>query len=180
MDRDGRNGTILASDGRTAPFTRAGGGRPTVRGVDVMACLGELVELGRTGDAEGARRRLAELWEDAEVASDPLARCTLAHHAADLQPDLVDELLWDLRALEAADEITAERGRAHHAWLDIAALYPSLHLNLGDDHHRLGDAAGARHHLDRARACLDQLPDDGYGRMIRAGVAALGQRCGAR
>jgi hypothetical protein len=145
-----------------------------------MARIDELVELGRTGDAEEARSRLAELWEDAEVQSNPLARCTLAHHAADLQPDLVDELSWDLRALEAADEITAERARSHHASLDVAALYPSLHLNLGEDHRRLGDAAGARHHLDRARAYLDRLPDDGYGRMIRAGVDALGQRCGDR
>jgi hypothetical protein len=159
-----------------------------VRAVDVMARIDELVQLGRTGDAEEARCRLIELWEEAEVQSDPLGRCTLAHHLADLQPSVVDELAWDLRALEAADEITAERARAHHASLDVAAFYPSLHLNLAEDHRRLEDTAGARHHLERARACLDRLPDSnqgqhadrGYGRMVRAGVDALGRRCGDR
>lgn len=151
-----------------------------MRAVDVMARIGSAVELGHTGDREVARRRLEELWADPEVQADPLHRCTLAHHAADLQPTVADELAWDLRALEAADEITAERAHAQHPDLDVAALYPSLHLNLGDVHHRLGDLAGARHHLERARASLDRLPDDGYGRMIRAGIEALGQRCGER
>jgi hypothetical protein len=149
-----------------------------VRDVDVMTRIGEAIELGRTGDAEDARRRLAELWEDPEVQADPLHRCTLAHHAADLQTTVIDELAWDLRALEAADEITAERAREHHPSLDVTALYPSLHLNLGDAYQRLGDVAGAHHHLQRARASVDHLPDDGYGRMIRAGIEALAQRCG--
>ena len=159
-----------------------------MRGVDVMARIGEAVELGQSGEAEEARRRLAELWEDAQVQADPLHRCTLAHHAADLQTHVVDELAWDLRALEAADAVTAERAREQHPDLDVASFYPSLHLNLGDAYHRFGDAAGARHHLERAKACLDRLPDSnqeqhadrGYGRMIRAGVEALGQRCGDR
>jgi len=149
-----------------------------VRAVDVMARIGELVELGHTGDREVARRRLEELWEDPAVQADPLHRCTLAHHAADLQPAVADELAWDRRALEAADEVTDERARAEHPDLDVAALYPSLHLNLGDASHRLGDLVGARHHLECARTSLDRLPDDGYGRMIRAGVEALGRRCG--
>ena len=111
--------------------------------MDVVTRIGEAVELGQRGDAEEARRRLAELWDDPAVQADPLARCTLAHHAADLQPTVIEELAWDLRALEAADGITAERAREQHPDLDVAALYPSLHLNLGDAYHRLGDAAGA-------------------------------------
>ena len=148
--------------------------------MDVTARIAEAVELGHAGNAEEARGRLAELWEDAEVQADPLHRCTLAHHAADLQTTVIDELGWDLRALEAADEVTAERARAQHPSLDVAAFYPSLHLNLGDAYLRLGDAAGARHHLEQARASIDRLPDEGYGRMVRAGVEALGQRCGDR
>ncbi len=151
-----------------------------MRGVDVMARIGEAVELGHTGDREDARRRLEELWDDPEVQADPLHRCALAHHAADLQLSVIDELAWDLRALEAADQVTAERARDHHASLDVAAFYPSLHLNLGDAYLRLGDPAGALHHLQRARACVEHLPEDGYGRMIRAGIDALGRRCGDR
>jgi predicted Zn-dependent protease len=143
-----------------------------------MARIGEAVELGHAGQPDDARRRLAELWEDAEVQADPLHRCALAHAAADLQTSVVDELAWDLRALEAADEVTAERAREHHPSLDVAAFYPSLHLNLGDAYLRLGDTEGARHHLGRARASVDLLPAEEYGRMIRAGIEALGQRCG--
>jgi hypothetical protein len=148
--------------------------------VDVMAEIGAAVELGHAGDTDAARRRLAQLWDDVAVQADPLHRCTLAHYAADLEPDTVDELRWDLRALAAADEVTDERARAHHDSLSIAGFYPSLHLNLGDDYLRLGDTARARDHLGRARAATDRLPDEGYGRMIRAGIDGLAQRCEER
>ncbi|HEY2225919.1 hypothetical protein [Actinomycetospora sp.] len=145
-----------------------------------MSEIGAAVEVGHAGDPDEARRRLAQLWDDAAVRADPFHRCTLAHYAADLEPETVDELRWDLRALAAADEVTDERARAHHESLSIAGFYPSLHLNLGDDYQRLGDDASARHHLERARAAIDRLPDDGYGRMIRAGIESLAQRCGER
>lgn len=149
-----------------------------MRAVDVMAEIGAAVELGHRGETDAARRRLAQLWEDPAVRADPFHRCTLAHYAADLEPETADELRWDLLALAAADEVTDERARAHHASLSIAGFYPSLHLNLGDDYQRLGDCAGARHHLERAREASADLPDEGYGRMIRAGIEGLAQRCG--
>jgi hypothetical protein len=145
--------------------------------VDVMAEIDAAVGLGHSGDADGARRRLAELWDEPEVQADPLVRCALAHHAADLEPGTADELRWDLRALAAADEVTPERAQTHHASLSIAGFYPSLHLNLGDDHLRLGDLEAARHHLDLGRAAVPALADDGYGRMIRAGLDGLAARC---
>jgi len=36
----------------------------------------------------------------------------LAHQIADVQADLRQEILWDLRALEAADSITDKRNAA--------------------------------------------------------------------
>ena len=40
------------------------------------------------------------------------------------------------------------------------------------------DLAGeARRHLAKAREHVSQLADDGYGRMIRAGIDGLAQRC---
>lgn len=146
--------------------------------MDVMAEIEAAVELGRAGDAGTARRRLAELWEDPVVQEDPFHRCTLAHYAADLEPETADELRWDLRALAAADEVTEERARAHHASLSIEGFYPSLYLNLGDDYRRLGDVATARRHLELGRAALPALPDDGYGGMIRHGLEVLAERLG--
>ena len=144
--------------------------------MDVMAEIGAAVELGRAGDLEEARARLTNLWQDPAVQEDPFHRCTLAHYAADLEPETSDELRWDLRALAAADEVTDERARDHHASLSIAAFYPSLYLNLGDDYRRLGDASAARRYLDLGRAALDELPDDDYGGMIRNGLEVLAER----
>ncbi|MDQ4116449.1 MAG: hypothetical protein M3235_05735 [Actinomycetota bacterium] len=142
----------------------------------VMARIGEAARLGHAGDAAAARRRFAEIWADVGPGGDPLHRCALAHYAADVQEDPAEELRWDRLALAAADDLGRDGAPAHHPSPDVAAFYPSLHLNLADVHRRLGDAGQAGHHLDQARASLDRLPDDGYGRMIRDGV----QRCAGR
>ncbi|MCE0766956.1 hypothetical protein LWC35_29215 [Pseudonocardia kujensis] len=142
----------------------------------VMAEIAQVVELGQAGGAAEARKRFALLWERLGPRGDPLHRCALAHHAADVQEDLGEELRWDLRALAAADELTDDRAQQHHASLAVAGFYPSLHLNLADVHRRLGDPARAREHLDRAEEAVGALGDDGYGRMIRQGIA----RCAAR
>jgi len=105
------------------------------------------------------------LWE--ELAEDPFHRCALAHHAADRQTDPQAALAWDLRALAAADAVGDDR---------VAGFYPSLHLNLAEAYRQVGDLAAARDHLGRAQAVLDRLPDDGYGRLVRAGVARLAGR----
>ena len=55
-------------------------------------------------------------------------------------------------------------------------FYPSLHLNLADVYRRLGGGPQARRHLALAQAAVGALDDDGYGRMIREGIA----RCAAR
>lgn len=148
-------------------------------GDPVMAEIGEAVRTGQVGDRAEARTRLDAIWDRIGPRGDPLHRCALAHWAADLQEDPADELVWDRRALEAADELGAERARAHHPSLDVAAFYPSLHLNLADVHRRLGDAPLAGHHLDRAREALGTLPDDGYGRMISGGVDRCAERLAA-
>jgi hypothetical protein len=133
------------------------------------------------GDRGTAERLLAEVWTEVHDG-DPLHRCFLAHYMADLQDDVRDELRWDLRALAAADEVTEERAqafaRSYNGALDVRALYPSLHLNLGDDYRRLGAAAQAREHLALAQTTMHVLPDDGYGRMIRDGIAGLAARLG--
>ena len=43
--------------------------------------------------------------------------------------------------------------------------------DLQDDvRRRLGDLSGARRHLARAEASVDELTDDGYGRLVRTGL----------
>ncbi|KNB50897.1 hypothetical protein AC230_20485 [Streptomyces caatingaensis] len=141
-----------------------------------MRRIEEAIALQHAGDTGSARQRFTEIWDEIASDGDPFHRCVLAHYMADLQQDPRDELAWDLRALEAAGSVTDERAEQHHASLSIRGFYPSLHLNLAADHHKLGDTGQARTHLAKARQHLDALKDDGYGHGIRAAIERLASR----
>ncbi|MCX4094405.1 hypothetical protein [Nocardia sp. alder85J] len=136
----------------------------------IMTAIGEAVTAGHHGDPDRARADLTALWERVGVTGDPLHRCTIGHYLADLYDDPAEALVWDIRALDAADALTDERAQRHHAGLSVAGFYPSLHLNLADNYRRLGSFAAAHRHLDAARARLDTLADDGYGSIVRLGI----------
>ena len=137
---------------------------------ETMAEIVAAVELGRGGAQAEARQRLTDLWERVGPDGDPLHRVTLAHFLADLQDDVRSELSWDERALAAAGDLTDERAQRYDAALRVHGMLPSLHLNLADCLRRLGDLSGARRHLARAEASVDELADDGYGRLVRTGL----------
>lgn len=58
----------------------------------------------------------------------------------------------------------------------MAIFYPSLHLKLGECCRKLGDPNRARQHLERGKAAVGSLGDDGYGRGIKAGLDRLADR----
>jgi hypothetical protein len=132
--------------------------------------------LSQRGERDAARALFTELWDEVGPAGDPMHRCAVAHWMADVKDDLQAELMWDLRALEAADAVTAERAQQAGMTSPVTAMHPSLHLDLAEAHRELGDLAGARRHLSLGRAAAGALPDDGYGRMIRGGLARLEER----
>lgn len=136
----------------------------------VMERIGAAIGLSRRDEREQARELFAAIWADIGPDGDPFHRCTLSHYAADVQPDPQDELMWDLRALAAADELTDERAQAYHASLSVRGFYPSLHLNLAEDYRKLGNVGRARQELELARGGLDALADDGYGSNVRVGI----------
>jgi hypothetical protein len=98
---------------------------------------------------------------------------------ADVQQEVLQELLWDQRALAAADLLTDARVAQAGVALPVAGLYPSLHLNLSDCYRKLGDVDQAREHLQRARAGMASLGDDEYGRLIKGGLDRLTQQLNA-
>ncbi|MEV0288275.1 MULTISPECIES: hypothetical protein [unclassified Kribbella] len=118
-----------------------------------MKFLEQITAAVAAGDRETTRTQLSALWEQA--ADDSQSRCVIAHFLADVQDETADELAWDLRALELAED---------EHWL------PSLHLSLADDYRRLGDTSRAGEHLSAARDRLGLLGDDAYGDVIRGGV----------
>ncbi|MFF0533018.1 hypothetical protein ACFYT3_32195 [Nocardia amikacinitolerans] len=140
-----------------------------------MEAITRAVELGRAGDRDAARTMLTELWADLGPQGDPLHRCTLAHYLADLHDDAAQALTWDIRALDAADSLTDERVRRHHAGLEVRGFYPSLHLNLADNYRRLGSFEAARQQIEAARGCLHTLGEDQYGTMLRTAVEEVAE-----
>lgn len=140
-----------------------------------MDAITRAVTLGRDGDTDAARVSLLGLWAEITPSGDPFHRCTLAHYLADLYDDPAQALMWDVRALDAADNLTNDRVQEHRASLTVRGFYPSLHLNLADNLRRLGSFDAARSHLDDAAEHLDALGDDGYGAMIRTAVAEVGE-----
>ena len=118
----------------------------------------------------------SDLWDQIGADGDPLHRCAVAHSMADVQDDPSDELLWDLRALQAADLVTNDRVREVGITSPVAAFYPSLHLNLGEVYRKLGDIDRARLHLSQGQAAAGALADDGYGQMVRRGLVGLANR----
>ena len=137
----------------------------------VMNRIMQAQELASSGDRAGARSAFENVWRD--VGTDPLHVVTLAHYMADVQDDPADELAWDLRALEAADSLTDARAQKHHASLQVAGFYPSLHLNLAADYKKLGRDTEAHLHLTQAQNAVGALGDDEYGHMIRSGIERL-------
>ncbi|GID30989.1 hypothetical protein [Paractinoplanes brasiliensis] len=144
----------------------------------VMARIGEAVAMhhqqGRRADAYGM---FARIWDEiGGERGDPLHVCVLAHSMADVQDEVAQELLWDLRALAAAGRLTDDRVGEAGVPLQVAGLYPSLHLNLADCYRKLDDLDRAREHLEKARAGMGALADDDYGRLIRSGLDRLARQ----
>ncbi|MFI9549985.1 tetratricopeptide repeat protein [Nonomuraea endophytica] len=137
--------------------------------------IGHGVELHHhQGQREAARDLFAQIWDDiGGERGDPLHICVLAHAMADVQDDVHQELMWDLRALAAADLLTDERVAQAGVTLPVAGLYPSLHLNLSECYRKLGDLESAREHLQRAQATIGALGDDGYAQLIKGGLERL-------
>jgi len=94
---------------------------------------------------------------------DDLDACIAAHYLARVQPDAQATFEWNARALEHARLVEPAL---------VRGFMPSLHLNLGRSYEDLGDSARAAVEYRRAESCLDALADDGYGALVRNGVAA--------
>ncbi|MHB1139176.1 MAG: hypothetical protein ACYC2O_09495 [Microthrixaceae bacterium] len=144
----------------------------------VMTRIGEGISLHQQGDAPAARALFEQVWEDLSPDGNPLHRCALAHAMADVRDDPEEELRWDLRALDAARELTDERVSGATAVTTVRAFLPSLHLNLADVYLRLGQRDASAGHVESAAAALDALPRDGYREMIEQGLARVRDELG--
>ena len=145
-----------------------------------MDAITAAVALGHEGDATRAREDLLAIWAGLGVTGDPLHRCVLAHHLADLYPDAAVALIWDVRALDAAEALTDQWAQEHDASLQVAGFYPSLHLNIADNLRRLGAFAAAGEQIKKAEDRAAALPSGAYGDMIRTAIQGVGEAITAR
>ena len=132
------------------------------------------VQVSMGGDRIRGKDLLAACWASTDN-DDHAQRCVLAHYLADLQDNLDEEIRWDETALSEYQHV-GETGLAAIGIASAAGLAPSLHLNVGDGYARRGDLSAARRELDAGLACVATLGDDGYGTMIRKGLAGLAER----
>lgn len=110
------------------------------------------------GKTEEARKLFLQAWNE---ASNDFEKFTSAHYVARHQKNVSDKLKWDKTALDLALKIKDENMKGH---------YPSLYLNIAKCYEDLNDKDNARKNYESALSFSNSLPDDGYGKMIRAGI----------
>lgn len=117
------------------------------------------MELEAKQQTAEAKKLFLQAWNE---ATNDFEKFTAAHYVARHQNSVEEKLEWDKTALAFALKIKDE---------DMAANLPSLYLNIAKCYEDLGDIDNARENYATAFSYLKHLPDDGYGKMIRAGVA---------
>ena len=119
---------------------------------------------GMEAEGNGMNALARSLFLEAyEMARDDYERCIAAHYVARHQETPFDTLRWNRIALDHAD--TSDDPR-------IIGFHPSLLLCLGRSYEAIGDPDEARRWYERAGTRTGDLSDDGYGRVVRAGVEA--------
>ena len=121
-----------------------------------LCAKGMEMEAGQnTGEAQTL---FLQAWNE---ATNDLEKFTAAHYVARHQSSIADKLKWDETALSFALKIDDA---------DMPANYPSLYLNIAKCYEDLNDKINAEKNYAFALLYADNLPDNGYGQMIRSGI----------
>jgi tetratricopeptide (TPR) repeat protein len=117
------------------------------------------MELEGTAKPEEAAKVFQQAWDE---ATNNLEKFAAAHYIARHQNSVADKLKWDETALSLALEITDDQ---------VKGAYPSLYLNIAKCYEDLKDFAKAKQNYELALGHTSFLLNDGYGDMIKAGIA---------
>ena len=123
----------------------------------VKLCAQEMSFEGE-GKKEEACKISQQAW--AEAANDT-EKFISAHYVARYQENVADKLYWDKTALNFALKINDQ---------DIKGSYPSLYLNIAKCYEDLNNPDEARDSYRLALSFAYNLPNDGYGKMIKSGI----------
>ncbi len=118
----------------------------------------EGMEMEGKGELTASMQLFTQAWD---IASNDAEKFIAAHYLARRQEDIAGKLHWDTIALAHAQQVEDKA---------VKAALPSLYLNTGKDYEDLGRHDLALAHYTQALAYADELGNDGYGSMIRAGI----------
>ena len=130
----------------------------------VKLCL-QGIGLEEKDKPEEASKLFLQAWNE---AANDFEKFIAAHYIARHQHDKAENLKWN--KLSLAHAIAADDEA-------IKSCYPSLYLNVGKSYEDIGDHSAAKQNYLTAKSYISYLPDDGYGRMITAGIEAGISRC---
>lgn len=119
----------------------------------------EGMDLESQGKNEEASMVFVQAWEQ---ASDDKEKFTAAHYVARHQKSVADKLAWDEIALNLALKIKDD---------SVNGAFPSLYLNIAKGYEDLKDFEKAAKSYEIALSYTNFLHDDGYGKMIKGGIA---------
>jgi len=105
-----------------------------------------------------AKGLFLQAWDESKT---DFEKFTEVHYVARQQSTIKEKLEWDKTALDLALKIDDK---------SIQASYPSLHLNIAKCYEDLQDIENARNYYQLALSFTGFLEDNGYGKMIKAGI----------
>ena len=124
----------------------------------IVGLCAQGMSLEGEGKKEEALTLFLQAWEE---AANDFEKFTSAHYVARHQKTINDKLKWDELAIHFALKIQDE---------SIKGVYPSLYLNIGKCYEDLNDPVNAGRNYNLALSFTKFLADDGYGKMIKAGI----------
>jgi len=116
------------------------------------------------GEPEKASYYYRKAWD---AAMNNEERFIAAHYVARIQDTTFEKVKWDQIALNEALTIEKEY---------VKAAFPSLYLNLGKCYEDMTDFKMAMEYYEQGLTFSNYLNDDGYSKMIKAGLEAGLQR----
>ncbi|HTF16745.1 MAG TPA: hypothetical protein VK658_01665 [Chryseolinea sp.] len=112
------------------------------------------------GKADEASRLFLQAWNE---ATNDFDRAIAAHYVARHQNTVADKLTWDETALSFALKVDDDK---------MKGGLPSLYLNVAKCYEDLKDFDSAKTNYQLALSFSSALLDDGYGKMIKSGIAS--------
>jgi tetratricopeptide (TPR) repeat protein len=125
---------------------------------NIVKLCAQGMDMEGKGNIEEASKLFVQAWNE---ATNDFEKFTAAHYVARHQKSVADKLKWDETALQLALKINNET---------VKRTFPSLYLNIAKCCEDLNDLENAKKNYELALSFSNQLPDNGYGNMIKSGI----------